>query len=127
MQVLIVESEEALARVWASHLRRQGAEVCIALSEPQAVAALQERHIDIIVLDLVLGEGSAFAVADFASYRQPQARVVFVTNTSFFSDGSIFKHVPNACAFLPSGMPPADLAAVVDHYGDLSDIEHESS
>ena len=24
---------------------------------------------------------------------------------------------PNACAFLPSGTPPEDLAALVDHYG----------
>ncbi len=127
MQVLIVEKEASLARVWASHLVRQGAGVCIASSEPMAVAALQDRKIDVIVLDLMLGEGSAFAVADFASYRQPQARVVFVTNTSFFSDGSIFQHIPNACAFLPSGMPPADLAAVVDHYGDSKDVEHEPS
>ena len=41
-----------------------------------------------------------------------------ITNTSFFSDGSIFRHIPNACAFLPSATPPADLAAVVGHYGD---------
>jgi len=45
---------------------------------------------DVIVLDLALEEGSALAVADFASYRHPDARVIFVTNASFFSDGSIF-------------------------------------
>ena len=120
MEVLIVESEPALAELWANHLRRRGARVSVALSEPDAVAALQETEVDVIVLDLVLDNGSAFAVADFASYRQPSARVVFVTNTSFFSDGSIFRHIPNACAFLPSCTPPDDLAAVVDHYGDAS-------
>ena len=39
--------------------------------------------------------GVAMAVADFASYRRPEARVIFVTNTSFFSDGSIFAHSPS--------------------------------
>ncbi|WP_425053226.1 response regulator transcription factor [Psychromarinibacter sp. S121] len=117
MHVLIVESEPALAEVWASHLRRQGAEVITAHSEDAAIQVLQNDDVDVIVLDLILVGGSAFAVADFASYRQPEARVVFVTNTSFFTDGSIFRHIPNACAFLPSATPPADLAAVVGHYG----------
>ncbi len=71
---------------------------------------------DIIVLDLVLEDGSALAVADFASYRRPEARVIFVTNTTFFSDGSIFAHSPNACAFVQSETPPEDLAAMVEHY-----------
>lgn len=118
MKVLIVESAPALAQLWANHLRRQGAGVIVAHSENEAIDRLQTGRVDVIVLDLVLDAGSAFAVADYASYRQPQARVVFVTNTSFFSDGSIFQHIPNACAFLPSGMPPDDLVAVVGHYGE---------
>jgi len=65
----------------------------------------------------VLENGSALAVADYANYRQPDARVIFVTNTSFFSDGSIFAHSANARAFVPSGTPPEDLAAMVEHYG----------
>lgn len=117
MRVLIVESDPGLAGVWHGHVQRQGAEVLVAASQDQAISALQTRAIDVIVLDLLLDEGSAFAVADFASYRQPEARVIFVTNSTFFSDGSIFRHIPNACAFLPTGTPPEDLAAVVDHYG----------
>lgn len=78
--------------------------------------ALYSADFEIIVLDLVLEGGSALAVADFASYRRPDARVIFVTNTSFFSDGSIFAHSPNACAYVQSEAPPEDLAAMVEHY-----------
>ena len=116
MKVLIVESRPELAKLWSNYLARQGAEVETAASESAAVDRLRCCDIDVIVLDLVLDNGSAFAVADFASYSQPAARVIFVTNTTFFSDGSIFKHIPNACAFLPSATAPEDLAAVVDHY-----------
>ena len=56
------------------------------------MAAAETYHI--VVLDLILDEGSAFAVADFMNYRQPDAQVIFVTNTSFFSDGSIFQFFP---------------------------------
>lgn len=116
MNVLIVESSRHLAALWQRHLERMGARVSVAYTQEAAIALLQEQSFKVIVLDLVLETGSALAVADFASYRQPQTRVVFVTNTSFFSDGSIFQHCANACAYLPSATPPADLAAMIEHY-----------
>ena len=116
MNVLIVESNPDLGRVWQRHLQRQNAEVTLVETQEAAILALYGREYDIIVLDLVLETGSALAVADFASYRRPQARVIFVTNTTFFSDGSIFAHSPNACAYVQSATPPEDLAAMVEHY-----------
>jgi hypothetical protein len=38
----------------------------------------------------VLKEGSALPVADYIKLNQASANVVFVTDTTFFSDGSIF-------------------------------------
>jgi DNA-binding response OmpR family regulator len=118
MNVLIVESASDLGCLWQSHIERLGAGVRLARSQDQAVGFLQDEDFDIIVLDLVLDDGSAFAVADFACYRCPETRVVFVTNTTFFSDGSIFRHIPNACAFVQSETPPEDLAAIVEHYAE---------
>ena len=116
MKVLIVESKPELGLLWQRHLERQGADVDLVHSQQDAILALYRTDFDIIVLDLVLSDGSALAVADFASYRRPDARVIFVTNTSFFSDGSIFAHSSNACAFVQSATPPEDLAAMVEHY-----------
>jgi DNA-binding response OmpR family regulator len=117
MNVLIVESRPELGALWTRHLERMGASVTLVPSQATAILALYNEPFDIIVLDLVLDEGSPLAVADFASYRQPKAQVIFVTNTSFFSDGSIFAHSPNACAYVQSETPPEDLAAMVEHYG----------
>ncbi|WP_299368061.1 response regulator [uncultured Tateyamaria sp.] len=117
MDVLIVESRAELGTLWRRHLERQGFSVTQVNSQDEAVNHLSEENADIIVLDLVLSQGSALAVADFASFRRPNARVIFVTDTSFFSDGSIFNHASNACAFVPAGTPPEDLAAMVEHYG----------
>jgi DNA-binding NtrC family response regulator len=116
MNVLIVESNPDLGWLWKRHLERQGAVVTLVCGQEQAIDALCREEFSVIVLDLVLEDGSALAVADFASYRRPGARVIFVTNTSFFSDGSIFAHSPNACAYVQSGTPPEDLAAMVEHY-----------
>lgn len=116
MDVLIVESNPQLGCLWQRHLQRQGATVAVASCQDCAILELCKKSYDVIVLDLVLDEGSALAVADFASYRHPEARVIFVTNTTFFSDGSIFSHSANACAYVQSGTPPEDLAAMVEHY-----------
>ena len=118
MRVLIVESNANLGELWQRHICAPGIEVLRAETQAGAIEYLRGGGIGIVILDLVLTGGSAFAVADFASYRQPEAKVIFVTNTTFFSDGSIFQHMQNAAAFLPTETRPEDLAALVDYYGD---------
>lgn len=117
MRVLIVQSNTDLGEVWQRHLERLLATVTIAQTGSEALRLLQEQSFDVIVLDLVLSEGSALTVADFANFNHPRANVVFVTDTTFFSDGSIFSHSANARAFVETATPPSDLAAIVHHYG----------
>ena len=117
MKVLIVESRPELGRLWKNHLERRGMVVRLEQSQPGAVAALQVGRFDIMVLNVVVPRGSAFAIADLASYRHPGLKVIFVTSSAFFSDGSIFNLSANACAYLQSDTPPDDLAAMVEHYG----------
>ncbi len=116
MRILIVESNRDLGWVWQRHLERQGFDVVLVGGQTDAIDVLRGGAVHVIVMDVVLEEGSALAVADFASYRRPDAKVIFVTNTTFFSDGSIFSHAANACAFLQSETPPEDLAVMVEHY-----------
>jgi DNA-binding response OmpR family regulator len=117
MDVLIVESSAELAQLWQRHLVRQGADVSIATSGDEAVSLLTERAFDVIILDLILTKGSALAVADYAQFRLPDSSVIFVTDTTFFSDGSIFSLNANARAFVRTSTPPEDIAAMVEHYG----------
>lgn len=120
MNVLIVESQMELGTLWASCLERQGMVVNLACDQEEAFEELRKRSFDMIILDLVLADGQALSIADYASYRRPDARIIFVTNTSFFSDGSIFQLSSNACAFVQSATPPEDLAAMVQHYATAS-------
>ncbi|WP_292289219.1 hypothetical protein [Marivita sp.] len=116
MHVLIVQNNVKLGQMWQRHLQRHGHVADVSLDQESAIDSLCARYYPIIILDVVLDNGSAIAVADYASYRHPDARVIFVTNTSFFSDGSIFQLCSNACAFVPSATQPDDLAAMVEHY-----------
>lgn len=117
MRVLIVQSNKELGRIWERHLARLGADVMLASAESTALDLLADHTFDVIVVDLVLTEGSAFTVVDVAQYRLPHSNIVFVTDTTFFSDGSIFAHCANLRAFVETTTPPADLAEIVVHYG----------
>ena len=116
MNVLIVESKPALTRIWAHHLKRQHCTVLVAEDADTAISILADSRIDAIILDVVLEKGNALSVSDYAQYRHPDTPVIFVSSTSFFSDGSIFDICANARAFLPTATPPADIAALVEHY-----------
>lgn len=117
MNVLIAESDPALGALWQRHLERRGMIVRLVTGQETAAMALSAQRFDVIILNILLNEGSALAVADLASYRHPETQVIFVTNTSFFSDGSIFGLSPNACAYVQTDTPPDDLVAMVEHYG----------
>jgi response regulator of citrate/malate metabolism len=119
MKVLIVVDDPNLGSLWKRHIERISAEsvVVVVTSQDEGISYLRHHKSEIVVLDLILRDGSAIAIADYAAYRHPEAKVIFVTSSSFFSDGSIFQHIPNACSFLPRDTAPGDLAAIVDHYG----------
>ncbi len=118
--ILIVASNSELSQIWASHLERQGHGVHVVTSQEQAAEFLCSEEPDVLVLDVMLEDGSAIATADFASYRRPNTRIVFVTRSTFFADGSLFQHIPNTAAIIPERTNPNDLAEIVAYHGRAS-------
>jgi len=117
MNVLIVESNPDLGQIWKNHVERMGAQrVTLVAGLDPAIHEIMRHSWDVIVLNLVLEDGGAMAVSDYASYRQPDANLLLVNSSSFFSDGSIFNHLGNVRACLPTSARPEDLAAMVAHY-----------
>lgn len=114
--VLIVQTDPALAALWARHISRMGYAVCQSHSAGHAIEVLGQKSVSLIVLDIGASLDATTTVADYAAYRRPDAKVIFVTTSRFFSDGSIFALNRNACALLPCATPPADLAVMVDHH-----------
>lgn len=117
MRVLIVESKLELGRIWQNHLERQGVEVSLVANETEAVTGIRYFRPQMIVVNVRMDGINALAISDFAAYHLPKTKVIFVSRDSFFSDGSIFRHAVNACAFVPEKVRPDDLCAMVEHYG----------
>lgn len=123
MQVLIVESDFDRAATWAGLLRHQDWRVTHAATAQEAIRLLDHDTFRIIVLNLDLACGEALSVPVYAGYRQPTARVVVVTRSGMFNDGSIFQVCSNACGYLSVQADPADLVALVDHHGNRPPVE----
>ncbi|KAF0675518.1 hypothetical protein [Profundibacterium mesophilum] len=117
MLVLLVESDANLSWLWSRQLERAGCRVLCAQDADGATACLREAEIGVVILSLALGEGDALAVADFAAYRRPEAKIIPITSRRFFSDGSVFGMIPNVAMSVNAHTAPEDLAAIVTHYG----------
>jgi DNA-binding NtrC family response regulator len=120
MQVLIVEERLNRGQIWKRFLERQGAEVSLVSSSSEATAALNCRKYDALIINIAMANSAVLAVSDLAGYKYPDIAIITVTSGSFFSDGSIFKMIPNACGCVGGDIAPEDLAEIVDHYGNRS-------
>ncbi len=116
MSVLIVENDPSLGNLWKRHIQRQG-QICeVANSQSDAVTILQDRAHQVVILNLGLECGSSMAVADYVAYRFPETKLILVTSNGFFSDGSVFNVISNACAIVGAKTPPDDLAALAYYH-----------
>lgn len=123
MRVLIVQNNLELGQVWARFLEREGMDVTLNGSQEQAIKTLRFNSFDALVLELVLPDGGAIAIADFATYKNENVSIITVTLSSFFSDGSIFSIIPNARGMLPSPVKTDDLAAMLTHYNEKALVD----
>lgn len=115
MRILIAQHNAELGELWARFFAREGVEVTLVHSQIDAMSKLKAQDFDALVLELVLPDGGAIAIADFAAYRMPNTPIITVNSSSFFSDGSIFQLMPNVQTVLQAPVVVEDLAAVVSH------------
>ncbi|OQB87204.1 MAG: Transcriptional regulatory protein ZraR [Planctomycetes bacterium ADurb.Bin126] len=84
--ILIVEDEDAHAEAMQEGLARLGHRCSVAGDGASAIARLSSQHFDIVVTDLMLGEGpDGLAVLEAARTHNPGAKVILVTAHSSVS------------------------------------------
>ncbi|MBX5469614.1 MAG: response regulator transcription factor [Thermoleophilaceae bacterium] len=84
--LLVVEDDEGTAAFLADNLAADGFEVATAAGAGEAIRAIEVRHPDLVVLDLMLADGSGLAVLDhvraadgLASRVDPELPVIVVS------------------------------------------------
>ena len=77
--VLIVDDQAELGEMMAAMIRRDGHEVRVATSGPDALAAAEERRPDLVLSDLGMPGMSGLDLADALHARWPDLPVALVT------------------------------------------------
>lgn len=126
MRVLIVENNADLGKFWGRFLERHGCQVRLATTQNEAISIMRFEEFDALVIDLVLPDGGAIALSDYASYRFENVPIITVTSSTFFSDGSLLNLIPNARGIMRTPFRPDDLAALLEHCMDTAEEEDVS-
>ncbi|MDF1810689.1 MAG: sigma-54 dependent transcriptional regulator [Verrucomicrobiales bacterium] len=78
-KILIVDDETAILNLMAKACQQGGHETIAVNSEAGARKALETQDFDVLVVDLVLGDGNGMDVVRFSEEKCPDAKVIMVT------------------------------------------------
>ena len=109
MKVLVVEDDPNLRGVFLSALETSGRDVHCVATEAEARVALLDSAFDLVLLDLCLKGRDGLDVTAYATYRNPNCRVVLISGACRVEDGAL-----NAC--------DSTVAAVLSKPVDLEDL-----
>ena len=79
-KILIVEDEQAIARVLELKLRQAGFDVSRAINGSEAIKMVEEDKFDGILLDLILPEKDGFMVLEHIRAISKETKVIILTN-----------------------------------------------
>ena len=119
MNVLVLEDDPILRSVWVDALADEGFEVHEAAESDEAIALIARQRFDVLVLDLMLGEGTSEGVSGYAEVAAPQSFTILVTGSGLFPNGEHRHEMPGVDWILRKPVAIADLAAVVAHAGSI--------
>jgi len=112
--ILVVDDEEAVRRVAARTLRREGYRVFEARDADEALALVSRDPsiADLLVTDVVMPGLSGVELASCIVAARPDVRVLFSSGASAMSGGDALR-IPRGAAFLPKPFTPKALSARV--------------
>jgi len=114
-RILIVEDDEALARLVASHLDRAGYDAHVEHKGKPALAFAAEHRTDLVILDLMLPDSSGYEIClELRRLYHPWILpVVMLTGLSHPKDKLLgFSH--GAEAYLMKPVPTSELLSAVE-------------
>jgi len=123
--VLLVDDEPDFSSGIAEFLRIQGHTAVTANSLEAARHALAERHPDVLLLDLMLPDGSGLELFDAFEDRRPQKIVIITGHTGIKS--MIGGMAGDGVSYMKKPIEPRELLGTLNTVTDGSDEEDESN
>jgi DNA-binding response OmpR family regulator len=85
-RILVVDDEHAIRDLVRSYLTRSGYGVTLAANGPETMTALDEGPIDLVILDIVLGEEDGFEILSSIRASRPNLPVIMMSGIGHRED-----------------------------------------
>lgn len=115
MQALLLEDDEPTRTLYGQCIADAGHDVIECDTIESAYTALRTKQIDLLVLDLVIGNSNCLSLAQFAGYAAPDAEIILVTGSGRFSQGEVLSEYPGINWMLRKPLAIGDLEALIEH------------
>ena len=79
VHILVVDDEEQLRSILSAELSRAGYNVATAADGDEAIASLQNKTFDLVLLDIRMPKVNGFEVLKFAKQNMPTVKVIMLT------------------------------------------------
>jgi DNA-binding NtrC family response regulator len=111
--VLIVDDEPQMRDLLSLYLTRHGYEVSVASTSRETLALVEEKHINMVVLDIGLGGEDGLKLLGAIKKRSPDTQVVMLTGMGFVEDLLVEAHQKGADGYVSKGLPMDELLLAI--------------
>ena len=125
MRILIVDDEEVLQDVLTSLLRQAGYETLSARTAKEARSILANEEIDLVLLDLMLPDGSGLDLLKDIREKDPEQVVIVITAFSSV-EGAIQAMRDGAFHYIPKPFKNEEVLLTVEHGLDQRRLAQEN-
>ena len=108
-QVLIVDDEAQMRELLSLYLSNHGYEVSTAGSSTETLQVVDQKQIDIVVLDIGLANEDGLKLLSAIKARRPETQVVMLTGMGFVEDLLQEAHQKGADGYVSKGLPMDEL------------------
>lgn len=115
MQTLLLEDDDDARSVFKECIEAAGHNVLECATLDKAINTLRTSKIDLLLLDLVIGNSNSLGVTRFAGYAAPDADIILITGSNRFAKGEIFYSYPGVRWVLRKPLAPTDLEALLEY------------
>lgn len=113
MRALLLEDDEPTRIIFGESIRAAGHDVFECGTIAEALKVLRTATVDLLIIDLLIGDTNSLGLAQYAGYAAPDAEIILVTGSDRFRQGEVMSEFPGITWVLRKPLPVADLEAFV--------------
>lgn len=115
MRALLLEDDQATRTLYRECIECAGHDVLECGTIKEALDALRNNNVDLLIIDLLIGDTNSLGLAQYAGYAAPWADIILVTGSQRFAKGEVLSEYPGINWILRKPLPVSDLEAFVSH------------